>query len=126
MIMVHQGITDLIDLLEHFNSDDSSLKGVDKAFLSTGCAPTATMNEYDYSISISFTQCVYRIPYTNQESTSYSIEQTKKLNIMPSNAQPASSSSISNPNNDDNDYITSISREEYIDSFEPSSDIEEY
>ena len=44
---------------------------------------------------------------------------------MPSNAQPASSSSISNSNNDDNDYITSISTEEYIDSFEPSSDIEE-
>jgi hypothetical protein len=32
---------------------------------------------------------------------------------------------LSNPNNDENDNITSISTEEFIDSFEPSSDIDE-
>jgi hypothetical protein len=104
-----QGITDLIDLLEHFNSDDSSLKGVVKAFISTGCAPSI-MNDG----SISFIQ------YDQS-----SIEQNSKLNIIPSNAQTASSNLLSNPNNDENDNITSISTEEFIDSFEPSSDIDE-
>jgi hypothetical protein len=92
-------------------------------------------NEYSYEnfydlilINDESIPSINNIIYTSISFIQYdqsSIEQNSKLNIIPSNAQTASSNLLSNPNNDENDNITSISTEEFIDSFEPSSDIDE-